>query len=72
VYAGWSETPLLDSAPLPENWLERTRERAIELVAQIRSGRVEVDPADEELCRFCDYRDACRVEVVAVTKEAAE
>jgi ATP-dependent helicase/DNAse subunit B len=63
VYAGWSGTPLLDSLPLPENWLALTRERATELVRQIRSGRVEARPADVETCRFCDYRDACRIDV---------
>jgi hypothetical protein len=72
VYAGWSGAALLDSHPLPENWLERTRERALELVEQIRSGRAEVKPADQENCRFCDYRDACRVDVVATAREAAE
>jgi ATP-dependent helicase/DNAse subunit B len=34
-------------------------------MAQIRSGRVEVRPADAENCRFCDYRDACRVETAS-------
>jgi ATP-dependent helicase/DNAse subunit B len=62
VYAGWSHSPLLDSLPLPENWLDVTRDRAIELVSRIRSGQIAPNPADPENCRFCDYRDACRIE----------
>jgi ATP-dependent helicase/DNAse subunit B len=70
VYAGWSHSPLLDSLPVPENWLDVTRERVIELVARIRSGVIAPDPADRENCRFCDYRDACRIESeTAVTPE---
>jgi ATP-dependent helicase/DNAse subunit B len=64
IYAGWSNTPILDSLPLPENWLAATRERVLDLVAQIRSGRVEPHPADPESCRFCDFRDACRIECI--------
>jgi ATP-dependent helicase/DNAse subunit B len=65
VYVGWSHTPLLDSLPLPENWLANTRQRTLDLVAEIRAGRVEPHPADAEDCRFCDYRDACRIESAA-------
>jgi ATP-dependent helicase/DNAse subunit B len=72
VYAGWSGTPLLNSLPLPEDWLDVTRARAVELVAQIRSGRVEAHPADPESCRFCDYRDACRIDVAQANLPAAD
>jgi RecB family exonuclease len=63
LYVGWSDAPLLDSHPLPENWLALTRDRALDLVAQIRSGRIAPYPADQDNCRFCDYRDACRIEI---------
>ena len=61
-YAGWSETPLMGSDPLPERWLERARERTLRVVGEIRAGRVEAAPADPGRCRFCDYRDVCRIE----------
>ena len=61
-YAGWSDHPLLESLGLPENWLENTRQRTLEIVGQIRSGRVDVHPADRDSCRFCDSKDICRVE----------
>jgi len=62
VYAGWSESPLLDSVAMPERWLERTRERALTIVEEIRAGRVSVQPADPAKCRWCDAKDVCRVE----------
>jgi RecB family exonuclease len=54
VYAGWNE--------IPEGWLERKKEQTLEVVAQIRAGRVESTPAKPEKCRYCDFRDVCRVE----------
>ena len=62
LYAGWSDHPLMESLALPENWLENTRRRTLEIVGEIRAGRVEVHPADRESCRFCDAKDVCRVE----------
>jgi ATP-dependent helicase/DNAse subunit B len=61
-YAGWSDTGLLDSLGVPENWFEDTKERTLRAVAEIRTGRVEVLPANPDNCRFCDYRDVCRVQ----------
>jgi ATP-dependent helicase/DNAse subunit B len=75
VYVGWSESPLLDSHPLPENWLAVTLDRTIELVAQIRSGNIAPHPADRDNCRLCDYHDACRIDVaqhVEITTEVSE
>ena len=53
----------MDSLALPENWLETARERALRIVDEMRSGRVEIAPADRDNCRFCDARDICRIEV---------
>ncbi len=64
-YVGWSESGILDSLPLPENWLERTAERTLQAAVEIRAGRVEPHPANVDNCRFCDFRDACRVESAA-------
>ena len=64
-YAGWSETGLMDSLALPENWLETTRDNTLRIVDDIRRGRIEVLPADRDSCRFCDAKDICRIEVAA-------
>jgi len=53
-YAGWKE--------IPEGWLERKKEQTLEVVAEIRAGRVESAPAKPEKCRYCEFRDVCRVE----------
>jgi predicted RecB family nuclease len=55
VYAGWKE--------VPEHWLERKKEQALQVVAEIRAGRVESMPANPDKCRYCEFRDVCRVEV---------
>jgi hypothetical protein len=43
---------------------------AAEAYESITSGRIAPHPADPEKCRWCDYRDICRVESVAATAEA--
>ena len=62
-YVGWSDAPLMDAEPLPENWLEDARGRALRVVEAIRGGAVEPAPADRDKCRYCDARDVCRMEV---------
>jgi ATP-dependent helicase/DNAse subunit B len=62
-YAGWSDDLRLDSLALPENWLDTTRLRTLQIVDEIRRGRVEILPADPDSCRFCDAKDICRIEV---------
>ncbi len=47
--------------------LENTR-HAIE---QMQSGRIEVDPAVQKLCDYCEYRDACRWQQEAAAVRAA-
>jgi ATP-dependent helicase/DNAse subunit B len=74
-YAGWSEDGLLDSLPMPDDWLEAARRKALGVVEEIRGGRVEPNPADAAKCRQCDYRDACRArgrQAVAETAEGGE
>jgi ATP-dependent helicase/DNAse subunit B len=65
VYAGWSESPLLESVGIPERWLEQTRERALGIVEEIRQGKVSIQPADPDKCRWCDVKDVCRVDQTA-------
>ncbi len=42
--------------------VQASRERVIEAVEAIRSGRIAPDPADAGKCVYCAYRDTCRVE----------
>ncbi len=53
--AGWE-------AEFPEGFFEQAEARTLQAVEDIRAGRVAPDPADRDKCRFCDFRDACRVE----------
>jgi hypothetical protein len=69
-YAGWSDDGRFDSLPLPENWLPSTSGRTLQIVDEIRRGRVAILPADRDSCRFCDAKDICRIEVSAA--EASE
>jgi ATP-dependent helicase/DNAse subunit B len=62
LYVGWSDSGLLDSIPIPQDWLERTKTRTLEIVGQIRAGTVAPKPADRDKCRWCDARDICRIE----------
>lgn len=39
-------------------------QRAIETREGILAGRVEAHPADRDKCRWCDFRDICRVETI--------
>ncbi|HEY2016073.1 MAG TPA: PD-(D/E)XK nuclease family protein [Bryobacteraceae bacterium] len=65
LYVGWSEAPVaeLPHVGLPESWRDRAEARTLQVVAEIRGGRVEVAPADVDNCHFCDFRDACRVQL---------
>ncbi len=55
--AGW------EAADLEPGWLDKARERTIEIAAKIRAGRLDVAPFDRDKCRFCDCADVCRVEI---------
>ena len=67
VYAGWSDQAVGEIAgePIPEGWLENAGRRTLRVVEEIRAGRVEAAPSNLENCRFCDYRDVCRVSLAA-------
>ena len=62
-YAGWMVEEL------PPGWLESTRLRTLNVVGEIRAGRIDVAPADRDKCRFCDYRDVCRADIGAAAAE---
>jgi ATP-dependent helicase/DNAse subunit B len=70
VYAGWGEGAPAEGQPIPPDWFERTTSRALSVLAEIHSGRVAPSPADRDLCRFCNCKDACRVELGAAAAVA--
>jgi ATP-dependent helicase/DNAse subunit B len=70
-YAGWSEDGFLDSLPIPDDWLDAARRKTLRVVEEIRSGRIEPNPADPAKCRRCDYRDACRFRARQAAVEGA-
>ena len=64
----------LAGAATPEKSQElmQTAVRAAEgAVEGIFSGRIEVKPADESLCEWCSFRDACRLQEAAAASLAA-
>ncbi|MBV9745972.1 MAG: PD-(D/E)XK nuclease family protein, partial [Acidobacteriia bacterium] len=63
-YVGWSGSGLLNSAPVPPEWAEIAA-RLGQIGAEIRQGRIAPSPADTDNCRFCDFREICRIEISA-------
>lgn len=72
-YVGWSDSGILGSEPMPQDWLAKTAERTLQTAAEIRAGRVAPDPSNPDKCRYCDFRDVCRFEAreVAALAEGA-
>jgi ATP-dependent helicase/DNAse subunit B len=70
IYAGWTSDGQEPSLPMPERWLETTRERTLGILREIREGRVAVAPADREACAYCESRDVCRIDVTVGQAEA--
>jgi ATP-dependent helicase/DNAse subunit B len=61
VYAGWCESGPLAGVPFPDHWLERKKEQTLQVVAEIRAGRIIAAPANPDKCLNCEFRDVCRV-----------
>ena len=61
-----------DYVDLPEHWREDAREKTLRVVEEMRGGRIEPAPANPDKCRYCDYKDACRVQSAGVTIELEE
>jgi ATP-dependent helicase/DNAse subunit B len=61
---GWGSIPGtdLEFQPMPPNWAEDARIRTIERLSGFLRGEVHAHPEEAEYCRWCDYRNACRVE----------
>ena len=62
--------PIGWEAPFPEGFFEQAIEKTLRAVDQIRGGRIEPDPADPGRCRYCDCRDACRIDARKATLRA--
>jgi len=43
---------------------------ATEAFAAIASGRIAAEPKDRDKCKWCDFRDICRVEAAAIVRRA--
>jgi ATP-dependent helicase/DNAse subunit B len=61
---GWGAIPNYDADldPMPANWATDARARAIGRLSGYLAGAVEARPENPDQCRWCDFRDACRVE----------
>jgi RecB family exonuclease len=61
---GWGDVPgaKLDLKEIPPRWMEDARDRSIERLASFLGGALHAEPSEQENCRWCDYKEACRVE----------
>jgi RecB family exonuclease len=66
AWAGWEDAPALREV------MEKSRQVVLTAVARIRGGVIAPNPADQELCQYCDFRDACRVESMAKAAVSGE
>jgi RecB family exonuclease len=74
-YFGWGTVPgarfKKDLLPIPDGWIPGALQRASTAAAQFRAGAIHPRPANPDACRYCTYKDACRVEQpVSVTATA--
>ena len=71
---GWGEIPgveLEDLQPMPDNWTTDAKARTIERLTAFLAGKVHANPVDPELCVWCDFAAACRVEQQTLVKIGA-
>jgi ATP-dependent helicase/DNAse subunit B len=62
---GWSDPAgafKIRSEPLTREWINAAVDKARNAAEEIRGGRIAPQPADQELCRLCEFRDVCRYE----------
>jgi ATP-dependent helicase/DNAse subunit B len=59
---GWGEVPgaALELRPMPDNWAEDAKARAVERISGFLSGEIHAQPVERGQCRWCDFADACR------------
>jgi ATP-dependent helicase/DNAse subunit B len=65
LYVGWGEADPdalpHEADPFPRDWLARAEQTTLRIVNEVRRGRIEAAPSDPANCRYCDFRDVCRV-----------
>lgn len=61
---GWDEPEELEAQ------IQIAKEQAAEAHRRIRAGHIAVRPADPEGCRWCEVRDLCRIQSIAVESTA--
>jgi RecB family exonuclease len=67
-YSGWcDETAPVAVQPITPEWMEAAIATTMQAAAEIRAGRIEPRPADPDACRYCDFKDVCRIDVVAAS-----
>ena len=69
-YYGWGLVPGLELEPMTAEWMEFALDRVRNAVAEFRGGVILPRPLHTDPCRYCDYRDACRVEQPALVRGA--
>lgn len=52
-------------------WIDQAIAAARDAIARIRQGEITVNPADPDVCQYCDYVHACRVQSLAAGAKAA-
>jgi ATP-dependent helicase/DNAse subunit B len=52
--------------------IDQALERSRDTAARIRAGEIGVAPADPDKCRYCEFRDCCRVESAPARVRVAE
>lgn len=50
--------------------IQNAEQTVLRVHDEIVSGKIDVHPTDSEKCRWCEYRDICRVETIARVHEA--
>ncbi len=61
---GWGAIPCYNEPlePIPADWETAAADRIAGRLGDFFAGNVSPEPAHEDACRYCDARDACRVE----------
>jgi len=69
---GWGKIPGTDRVydPIPENWTIDAKARTIERLSSFLAGEVHAHPEEAELCQWCDFKAACRVETLVEIEKA--
>lgn len=68
--AGFEQTGNTCSPEALRDLMNTAAQTATEAHQHILSGRIAAQPADTDQCKWCDFRDACRVETVAAARGA--